>query len=474
MPDSKPQTPHLAFHGGFFGALAPLLLFLAGVAWLGISGAPDERGLWPLLIGALGVGAVLAKDRTRYSDALVQGMARPLVAIMVLAWMLAGVLSTLLAKSGLLDALVEVAQSAGVRGGGFVAAAFLVGALLSTATGTSLGTLLLTVPLLFPAAHDLGANPVFLLGALVGGATFGDNISPISDTTIASAGTQNAPLGAVVKSRLRYALPAAAFAILVYITLGGADGGTPNSLTANPSAGLGALWMLLAPALVLVLLLRRQALAISLLAGVFAAIGLGLGFRRFVPGDLLSIDAENFIARGLIADGIEKSVGVVVLTLLLMALAGALEESGLIERLLAAAKAKAAGPRQAERWIFGAISAAVMITTQSGVAILTVGRFTKDLGDRFNIEPTRRANILDVTSCTYPFLLPYFIPTILAAALTSSGAERGVERVSALNAGLFNFHSWALLALILFAVITGWGAAFRPDGAQNPTVGGDT
>lgn len=462
-PSDAPNPPAgpLAYHGGVLGALAPLFLFLAGVAWLGLSGAPDERGLWPLLVVALGLGAVLAKDRTRYADALTHGMARPLVAVMVLAWMLAGVLSTLLAKSGVLPAMVRVASEVGLSGGGFVVAAFLVGALLSTATGTSLGTLLLTVPLIFPAATTLGADPPLLLGALLGGATFGDNISPISDTTIASAGTQRAALGDVVRSRLRYALPAAALACVLYGVFGGAATGPEATdgpaLLDTSNADLGALFMLLAPAAVLVCLLRRQALAVSLLAGVFVATVLGLVLGRFTFADLIYIDQDNFIARGLLADGIEKSVGVVVLTLFLMALAGAIEESGLVERLLATARASAQDARKAESWIFVAISGAVLLTTQSGVAILTVGRFTLDLGERFGIPAPRRANLLDVTSCTYPFLLPYFIPTILAASLSGTGEEFGVERVSAWSAGFLNFHSWGLLVLVVFAVATGWG-----------------
>ena len=456
---SAKATEPLAYWGGALGALAPLLLFLAGVAWLGLSGAPDERGLWPLLVAGLGLGAVLAKDRTRYAEALTRGMARPLVAVMVLAWMLAGVLSTLLAKSGVLPAMVRVASDVGLTGGGFVVAAFLVGALLSTATGTSLGTLLLTVPLIFPAATTLGADPALLLGALLGGATFGDNISPISDTTIASAGTQRAALGDVVRSRLRYALPAAAVACLLYGLFGGAGpaDATATAVLDTSEADLGALLMLLAPGAVLACLLRRQALAVSLLAGVFVAVLLGLAIGRFGFSDLIYIDADNFIARGLLADGIEKSVGVVVLTLFLMAMAGAIEESGLVERLLERARSSARDARKAETWIFAAISAAVLLTTQSGVAILTVGRFTLDLGERFGIPAARRANLLDVTSCTYPFLLPYFIPTILAASLSSSGEALGVERVSAWSAGLLNFHSWGLLVLVIFAVATGWG-----------------
>ena len=86
MPVAKPP---LRFFGGLAGALAPFLLFLGGVAWLGLSGAPDERGLWPVLLAALALGLLLARDRSRYSEHVVEGMARPLVAVMILAWLLA-------------------------------------------------------------------------------------------------------------------------------------------------------------------------------------------------------------------------------------------------------------------------------------------------------------------------------------------------------------------------------------------------
>ena len=90
-----------------------------------------------------------------------------------------------------------------------------------TATGTSLGTMILCAPLLYPAAAGLGTDPVILMGAVIGGATFGDNISPVSDTTIASASTQGADIGRVVRSRLKYAIPAALVAVVAYGVLGG-------------------------------------------------------------------------------------------------------------------------------------------------------------------------------------------------------------------------------------------------------------
>lgn len=453
-PNPHPADEPIRFRGGTPGALAPFVLFLAGVAWLGLSGAPDERGFWPVLLAALLLGTLLARDAGAYAEAVLDGMARRLVALMVMAWLLAGVLGVLLRESGLVQSLVALAQLGGVEGGGYVAAAFLVCAVFSTATGTSLGTILVCGPLLYPPGGALGAEPAVLIGAILGGATFGDNVSPISDTTIASASTQGADLGGVVRSRMRYALPAAAVALAVALLLGGA-GGAVDGPGETAGGGLGGLVMLLVPAWVLVLLLRRRHLLEGLGWGVLAAAALGLALGRFAPGDLLAIDAAGFAATGLLVDGMQRAVGVVVFTLLLMGLVGGLEAAGVVDRLVRAVRARAKTRRSAEWWIFGAVSGATLLTTHSVVAILAVGELADEVGGDAGVGAYRRANILDVTVCTYPFLLPFFIPTILAATTTAGVA--GMPRVSPWTAGLANAHSWGLLAVIVLAVATGWG-----------------
>ena len=98
-----------------------------------------------------------------------------------------------------------------------------------------------------------------------------------------------------------------------------------------------------------------------------------------------------------------------------------------------------------------------MLTTHAAVAILSVGEITREVGKKFGISAYRRSNLLDVTVCTYPFLLPFFIPTILAATTTAGMEEFGAPYLSAWTIGLHNVHSWALLLVILFAVGTGWG-----------------
>jgi Na+/H+ antiporter NhaC len=111
--------------------------------------------------------------------------------------------------------------------------------------------------------------------------------------------------------------------------------------------------------------------------------------------------------------------------------------------------------RGAELTIFGAVSAACILTTHSVVAILATGQVARELGEAHDITRTRRANILDVAVCTYPFLLPFFIPTILASATTLSGEEAGMPHITAFDAGLHNFHSFGLLVVLVVSIVVG-------------------
>ncbi len=447
------------------GVLAPFLLFLMGVAWLGLSGAPDERGFWPVLLAAMTLGLLLVDDRKAYCETIIQGMSQPIVMIMVMAWLLAGVLGTLMNATGLIEALIWIAHRTGVSGGGYVAATFLVCCAVSTTTGTSIGTILLCSPLLYPAGSSLGANPPILMGAILGGATFGDNISPISDTTIASALTQHADVGGVVRSRLKYALPAAFGALILFATLGGTEplrdasqhlsGGSPRGL---PS--------LLVPILVMVLLLAGHHLLECLLLGILACASIGLAFGLIHPSQLLYVEQDNFRAKGILLEGFERGIGVSVFTLLLMGLVSALRASGILDRLVVSARKRIRTPRGAELSIFGATSAAVALTTHSVVAMLTVGHFARETGERFGISSYRRANLLDLTVCTYPFLFPYFIPVILAASATASGAELGMPRLSPFVTGMYNFHSWLLLGMVVLAILTGYGRTEQGGGSS--------
>ena len=461
MNEPHAQRESLQFKGGWIGALVPFLVFLIGVAWLGLSGAPDEHGFWPILLVALIVAMLLAEDRGAWADTVVRGMSQPIVLLMILAWLLAGVLASLMNASGFVESLVWVAGKLGLQGGGYAAASFLISCLVATATGTSLGTIILCAPLLYPASAGLGTDPVILMGAILGGATFGDNISPVSDTTIASASTQGADIGGVVRTRLRYALPAAAVALVFYVLLGGAQSGGAQALTlqGNPSG----LPMLLAPLVVVVLLIRRSHLLTGLLTGILIAAGIGLALGLLEPRQLLYLDPEAYTARGLIIDGMERGIGVSIFTLLLMGLVAGLEASGLLSRIVGAWSGRAKTERGVEFGLFTMASAAVLLTTHSVVALLAIGGFARQAGENAGIGRYRRANLLDMTVCTWPFLVPYCIPTVLAASTTSAGLAVGLPILSPLQIGLANFHSWALLGMTVIAIATGYGRTTSED-----------
>jgi Na+/H+ antiporter NhaC len=215
--------------------------------------------------------------------------------------------------------------------------------------------------------------------------------------------------------------------------------------------------MLVVPVLVFGLLLAKRHLIEALLLGIVAAVMTGLAFGLIAPGALLRVEAGAFGASGLVVDGLQRAVGVSVFTLLLMALVGTVQATDLLDRLVRAAEGRATSARGAEWWIVGVVSGAVLLTTHSVVAVLVAGPFARETGARFGLSRFRRANLLDLTVCTWPFLLPWFLPPILAASTTRDAAAFGMPPLAPLSIGMHNTYAWALVVVVLLAVATGYG-----------------
>ncbi|MDQ8146911.1 MAG: Na+/H+ antiporter NhaC family protein [Gemmatimonadota bacterium] len=447
----------LPFRFGLLGAVAPLLVFVGGVGALAVAGAPDERGFWPVLLVALIVSRLLARDGKRWSDAVLGGIGQPIVAVIVLAWLLSGLLGAILTAGGLVDGVAWAATAIGAGPVAIVGVAFVGCALLATATGTSFGTLLVAGPVLFGAGTAVGASPAVLLGAILAGATWGDSISPVSDTSIASAGSQGTDVAGTVRSRLRYVVPAGLVALAASLAL---------AMTTAPPVGTGAdatlirsrpdgLVLLVVPVVVIALLARGRSLLDGLLLGLVTAAGIALTAGLIAPATLLRVEPGAFGATGVLIDGLQRGIGVSVFTILLMGLIGPLQASGALDRLIATVATGEISAPRAETVMTGIVTVAVFLTTHSIVAILAVGPLVRRLGESAGITAYRRANLLDLTVCIWPFLLPWFLPTILAASVTAGDA--GVPRVSPLAAGLHNTYAWTLLVTVLVAVVTGYG-----------------
>ncbi len=459
LEETQEKLPQIEFYGGAFGALLPFFVFVSGVIIIALSGAPDERGFWPVLILALGLGLILCKDRTAFSEAVISGMSQKIVMIMITAWILASIIGVLMTLTGFVEALIWISDYLQLSGTGFIIATFIICCIVSLSTGSSFATILICSPLLYPTGGILGAHLPALAGAIIGGATFGDFIAPISDTTIASALSQDAEIGATIKSRLKYVFPAALFALVCYFIVAyntsDVSAVNENLLLGNPKG----LPMLLVPVFIIYLFLKGKHLLHGLLFGLLFGTLLGLVLGLLPLSEIISLDLENFAARSFVIDGINRAVGLSIFTILLMGLVATLKASGLMNRLVDFAATRAKTEKHAEGWIVTVMSMAVLLTTHSIVAILMVTDFTKKTGERLGVSKIRRANLLSLIACIFPFVLPYFIPVILMANMTNTGQEYGIPPVSPLDVGLYNFMSWGLLLMALITLVFGWGKA---------------
>lgn len=455
--DKEQDLKPISFYGGIMGALLPFIVFVTGVIIVALSGAPDEKGFWPILILALALGLFLSKDKNAFSETVIEGMSQKIVMIMITAWLLASIIGVLMTVTGFVEALTWIIGKMQMGGVGFIITTFVICAVVSLSTGSSFATILICGPILYPAGGLAGAHLATLVGAIIGGATFGDFIAPISDTTIASALSQKAKIGDAVKSRIKYIVPATLLALIGYYFSATINGASVTNSAYEIVGDPKGLPMLIVPIVIIILFLKGKHLIYGLLTGLVVGVVIGLSFGLLPIDKLFALDLANISATSFIIDGINRAVGISFFTILLMGLVATLKSSGVIQKLVDFAAQRSKTQKQAEGWISGTVGAAVLLTTHSIVAILMVSEFANKTGEKSNIKPIRRANILSLTTCVFPFLLPYFIPTILVANTTASGQEYGIPSIAPLQAGMYNFVAWALLLILILVIFFSYG-----------------
>lgn len=457
----------LQFYGGMFGLFIPFIVMFIGILWLGVLGDSLPEAFWPVILVSLFVGLLLARDKNQYVEALIHGVASPMMAIMLLAWMLGGIFGALLSASGVIEGLVWLAAQAPFSPAWYPLITFFVAGLLSLCTGSSIGTLLAVTPVLFPAGFSLGADPFLMIGALIGGAYLGDNLAPVSDTTIVSAYTQGTSVAKVVRTRLRYAVVAGTVTIALYIFFAlTADVTETAANSLRIEAQPKGLVMLLAPAMLLYLMLKGHHLVSALLYCIFGGSILALVAGLIQPADLLAIDSAQFVVSGVVVDGIKSMVGIGIFAVLLMALVGVLERGGFLEFVLEKAERVAVNATRAEVSIVGSTLLVNVLTSAGTPAMIILGPFVRSLGHRFKIAPWRRGNLLDASSTSIIGFLPYsvslLIPYSLVALQVSQSGVKGFTPVALIP---FPFYCWALMLVMVFAAFSGWGREFMSDEA---------
>ena len=461
----------LRVHGGPFASLLPLLFFVTGAIYLGLNSCPDERGYWPILIVGLVMALLLSRDRRGFAGVVIEGMSNPLVMIMVSAWLLAGVIGIFMQAAGLVESIAGLAQGLNLTGRWYVLISFLISMATGTFIGSGLGTILMVAPVLFPAGAALGANPYALLGAIISGGSFGDNISPISDTTIAAASTQRVPIIPTVTTRLQYALPAALGASFLFLLFGNSDqAGTVAAVPFDSSLSMLPMLMLLVPAVVIYACVLRRELVEALLWGILAAMVVSLSSGLLTVRDLFRLNTDSNRAEGLILDGLNRGVGVSIFTLLLMGLVSFVISAGVMPRLIdwfssamnRVSRTTPGRTRLVETCFVLLTLAANSVLSNNAVTIVSIGEVVRRLGRRFGISGVRTANILDVTSSTITSIFPYMIPVIVAAGVASPFLSMyELDGLSTLRIGLHVFHSWMLLIVIFVAVLSGYGSRWE-------------
>jgi Na+/H+ antiporter NhaC len=460
---SGEESKRLRIIGGHFGALVPFLVFMFGAIWLGLEGNADVYAYWPVISLALLLGLILARDRTRYAEVIIDGMSQHMVMIMVSAWLFASVIGALLYATGFVEALVWLSQKTAISGRTFTVFSFVTAAVIGTSTGTSAGTILTCTPILYPAGFLLGADPAVLVGAIIGGGAFGDNLSPISDTTIASALTQQTDIGGVVRSRLKYALSAGVMAAVLYFIAGAGEAAQGGGDVLGDFADPRGLPMAIVPIVIIWLCVRKRHLIEALFWGIIVGLIASLVFGLVSFHDLYSLSPERDEAGGVFLQGLKGGVGISVLTILLMGVVAIIRASGTMEGLIGFFSKLIKGARQADIWIVVTTILTNILLVHNTVTIITLGEFSRRIGSLFHIHPYRRANLLDVAANTVQHILPFMATVIIASAATEYGAKYGAPLLSPFQVGLMNFHSWMLLAVISFAALSGFGQRFMPD-----------
>ena len=447
------KAKRIEFHLGKIGKLAPLITAAAMILWAALRQS-NVNGYVLAFFAALVTGVIFAKDEKAYGEALVYGLSKPMFGVIVMAVILAAVSGKLISASGAVQTIAAYVVEAGFTGRLFVAASFLITCLLAFATGTSVGTYFVVIPILFPVGVMAGAAPEFMIGSIVSGAAFGDNLGPISDTTIASSATQHADLGTVVKTRMRYSLPAAAGALVLFLLFSGKGDGGGAVQAAEGGANPVSLVMLAVPAVIIVLCLMRKHLITALSWGILTGIAVGLLFGIYTVEGLISFPG-GFAVSGAIIEAITGTAGTVAMLIAVFALLGAVERSGLFEDVGGFLSRFAGNARSTEAAIVLSVGILSMVTGVISVAIVALGDLVNEIGEKAGVNRYRRANLMDCTGCVFCFLAPWTVHCVIPAQQSAQFGEGFAVAPGAIP--FVNYYSLCMLAILAAAVIAGYG-----------------
>ncbi len=402
------------------------------------------------------VGFLVYKDKKEFQKALIDGIRDNIFAFMIACFLLAGVMSKILTASHLVDGLLYLMSKINMSPAFMPIVCFAICVVLSSATGSAAGAMNTAAPVMIPLAVGMGCNVNLICGALLAGSCFGDNLAPISDTTIASSLSQEVDVMKVVKSRLKYAVIAGGAASVGYIVFGfmSSGSGVADKLAADATYASSLIFLII-PILVIILMLRGTGLFTSLLVSEMVGIVMLFAFGYIDFAGLVAAD-------GLIANAFNGMIGSIIFILFIFVMVSLISHAGVLDAILKFMQSKAKSDLSAEV-AAGAMVSIVGIAISSGTSAITFcGPIIRSLLRPFKIDRARAANLLDGLGCGVGYLVPTNPGCLnLAAIAVASGVV--AEGYNAISFVGYNFHSMALFVVFWFAILTGWGRKHETD-----------
>ncbi|MEZ8609271.1 Na+/H+ antiporter NhaC family protein [Vibrio sp. 10N.239.311.G01] len=424
-------------------ALIPLIVFLAlfiGVGtYLSLQGVDFAFYQLPAPIAALPavmLALLLSKDKlNRAIEQFLGGVGHKDIIAMCMIYLLAGAFAAVAKASGGVDATVNLGLSA-IPTSMILPGIFLISAFIATAMGTSMGTIAAVAPVALGIADSAGMSIPLTAGVVLSGAMFGDNLSIISDTTIAATRSQGCEMRDKFKENIRIALPAALIAIVIFAF--------NSTATQVPEAG-PIEWLKVLPYItILILAVSGMNVFVVLAIGILLAGGVSLGsvenygmtdyaqdiYAGF--GNMQEIFLLSMLIGGL-SELMRRQGGLAFLTNLV---------SGVI-RAFGSSHSKQANGRASELGIAGLVSMVNLCTANNTVAIIVSGSVARQLAEENNVSPRRSASLLDIFSCVIQGVLPYGAQVLLLGS---------VFNLSPLDIVANSYYCFALAIVAVVAV----------------------
>lgn len=415
-------------------ALLPLVVFL-GIYLLGSLLAGDFYKMPIVVAGMIAsmVAVAMCRKRTLTEsvDSYSRGATEPNIMLMIWIFVLAGAFAASTKTMGAVDATValtlRIVPEEFLPAGIFLAACFT-----SFSVGTSVGTIVALTPIASAMAEQTGGNVAWLVAIVVGGALFGDNLSFISDTTIAATRTQGCNMRDKFRTNLLIVAPAAFITLLIYAIVGG------DYVTTYTPAESSASWVMMLPyLLVLVTAVAGVNVLCVLVLGIVAS-----GVMGIVGGQISLVDW--FVSMG---EGIGSMGELIIITMMAGGMLELIRLNGGVDYIISRVTSRITSRRGAELSIASLVIFADVCTANNTVAIISVGGIVREIAQRFGISPRRAASLLDTFSCFVQGLLPYGAQLLMAA---------GLAAISPIEIIAYLYYPYIMGACALLAILLQW------------------